>query len=410
MSAVRGDEVRLEISKVVHGGYGLGRHDGKVFFVPGTAPDDVVTVIVREAKKTHCFADVIAVHTPGPDRRDHIWPEAEWSRPPGLRPGGADLGHVDLAAQRRIKTEVLQESMIRHGGVDASWMAAVAVEAVAGRGDGRAWRTRETLHVKNGVVGPLAMRSHDVVPVTSLPLVVEEISQSGILDTRWSDTTSIRAVWSPVTGLSITSSTDNPTPVTQRVHDVDFALDSASFWQVHHDAAEVLWDAVVAAVDTEAFDPHAPNLDLYGGVGLFAVALTRLGGEETRVVSVESVATASAFAKHNLAAMPHAKTVLSGAEEFLAAEVASLDDTRRAAYRRATVVVDPPRQGVGNSGVDALVGLAPKQIVYVACDPVALARDTKSLHHAGYHLRTLQGFDLFPHTHHMEAVAGFIRD
>ncbi len=77
--------------------------------------------------------------------------------------------------------------------------------------------------------------------------------------------------------------------------------------------------------------------------------------------------------------------------------------------RRGTVVLDPPRSGAGGDVTAQLAELAPANIVYVACDPVALARDTKSLLDTGYDLVELRAFDIFPHTHHFESLAVFRR-
>ena len=72
-------------------------------------------------------------------------------------------------------------------------------------------------------------------------------------------------------------------------------------------------------------------------------------------------------------------------------------------------MLDPPRSGAGGEVIASLVGLGPAQLIYVACDPVAFARDAGSLAEAGYELEHLQALDLFPHTHHVEAVARFVR-
>ncbi len=77
--------------------------------------------------------------------------------------------------------------------------------------------------------------------------------------------------------------------------------------------------------------------------------------------------------------------------------------------RRATIVLDPPRSGAGGEVCAQLGELQAANLVYVACDPVALARDTKTLREHGYELASLRGFDLFPHTHHLEALAVFTR-
>jgi tRNA/tmRNA/rRNA uracil-C5-methylase (TrmA/RlmC/RlmD family) len=80
-----------------------------------------------------------------------------------------------------------------------------------------------------------------------------------------------------------------------------------------------------------------------------------------------------------------------------------------ASFKDATVVLDPPRAGAGAKVVGLLVDLAPQQIVYVACDPVALARDLKALLAGGYEIASMRAFDLFAHTHHVETVVSLVR-
>ena len=71
------------------------------------------------------------------------------------------------------------------------------------------------------------------------------------------------------------------------------------------------------------------------------------------------------------------------------------------------IVLDPPREGAGRDVVAAMVALKPRSIIYVACDPAALARDTTYLSAAGYEIKEIRAFDLFPMTHHIETVALF---
>jgi tRNA/tmRNA/rRNA uracil-C5-methylase (TrmA/RlmC/RlmD family) len=76
----------------------------------------------------------------------------------------------------------------------------------------------------------------------------------------------------------------------------------------------------------------------------------------------------------------------------------------------ATVILDPPRAGAGKTVVDQLVFLEPKKILYVACDPVSLARDLKSFIGSGYRLEQIRSYDLFPHTHHFETIASLVKE
>lgn len=402
-----GTVVRLEISKIVHGGLGLARHDGQVIFCPGVVPGDVVSARVREVKKSHGFADLVDVLSPGPDRQPHIWREADWRRPPEGRPGSADFGHITIDAQRRIKSEILREALIRQGRFSESDVSTVVIDAIPGRPDGLHWRTRETLHVSGSVAGPRAASSHTVVPVTQLPLAHQAINDAGAHTTNWEGHSSVRLVWSANDGVITHVDRDQAVGISETVHGHTFFLDSRSFWQVHTDAPEVLWSAVTESIVWDEVDQGAPHLDLYGGVGLFARAFLSQTGDGASIVSVESDPVASGFAGRNIADYSGSTAHRADAVAFLRDEASVVAAAHRDKYRGSVVIVDPPRSGLGTSAVAALIGLRASQVIYVACDPVAFARDAAHLREAGYHLTSLKGFDLFPHTHHMEVVAGF---
>jgi len=141
---------------------------------------------------------------------------------------------------------------------------------------------------------------------------------------------------------------------------------------------------------------------------LFAGALAARFANRLKITTVESVKGATEDAKLNLADLPAVRAVCAPVERFLAEQVAE-SKAGRVDYSDATVVIDPPRAGAGAKVIRALTTMAPKHIVYVACDPVALARDLKQLLAEGYELKKLRAFDLFPHTHHVEAVASLVR-
>jgi 23S rRNA (uracil1939-C5)-methyltransferase len=130
--------------------------------------------------------------------------------------------------------------------------------------------------------------------------------------------------------------------------------------------------------------------DLYGGVGLFSVTLGARDGE-----LVERSASAIADARVNTSPLG--------------------TRVRRAAVERWTpspadaVVADPPRQGLGAAGADAVVGTGARRLALVSCDPASLARDTVLLHERGYQLIGARLVDQFAHTHHVEVVAAFRR-
>lgn len=410
-----GDEFECDITNVAHGGVFVARHEGRVVFVSDALPGERVRVRVTEASKSSFWrADTIDVIAASEHRRDHIWPEASVTRPPSERAGGAEFGHIDLAFQRELKTTVLHESFERVGKLSLPSLLPqpVRVRAVGDDDErnGLGWRTRVRLHVdESGRVGPFAARSHSVISVDSLPLATPDIERVAPLGSRLSGPSTLDLV-APGGIEARQLDADSPLVVTETVGDRAFRVRALGFWQVHIQAPATLTAAVRTAVDDALLDPQAANLDLYGGVGLLAAALGDVGGVTTRMTTVESDPDATDFAAENLDEWVGARAVTARVDRFLTEQQAHASASEQSRYRRATVILDPPRAGAGKGVIEMLAHLQPAQVIYVACDPVALARDTALLQENGYHLGHLEAFDLFPHTHHLECVARFTRD
>lgn len=425
------ETIDLEITGVAHGGIFVARHEGRVIFVPDAIPGERVRARITDASRPAFWrAEALEVLEAVETRRPHIWPEADIDKAPHGRPGGADFGHIRLDAQRELKARVLREAFERfaHRPVDVVVEAAGADETAEGTG----WRTRLSLHVgPDGAVGPYAARSHHIVPVTSHPLAAPALAEAALqLGTRRGDR--IDLVLPSDGQVRVIERTDAAGPrrgsrggprrgadtaahevVVETARGRSFRVDAGGFWQVHRLAAQTLADAVAKALAGAGFDPDAPNLDLYGGVGLFAAVMGEVGGSSTRVATVESAPRATHHAARNLREWGNAEAVTARVDRYLAAEVAEASEASGSladAYRDATVLLDPPRAGAGAGVVQAIAALAPRTVIYVACDPVALARDTATFETEGYELRDLRALDLFPNSHHVEAIAVFGRD
>ncbi|KQQ50406.1 class I SAM-dependent RNA methyltransferase [Plantibacter sp. Leaf314] len=432
MSTTTGRTVELDITNVAHGGVFVARHEGRVVFVPDTLPGERVRArIVDENEKRFWRAETLEVLTPSEYRRPHVWAEASVDREPGERAGGAEFGHIDLAHQRALKHQVLAEGLERFAGVAPEF----TVSAVDGETpDGTRWRTRVSLHVdQHGNIGPYAARSHQVVPVDDLPLAIEAVADAARLEELPHGTTSIDIVASSTGAVRVLTRADEAgggdrrrgggrgrrggpkpvrpaaDPIRELVGDREFIVDANGFWQVHRQAATTLQQAVSDAIDDARFDARAANLDLYGGVGLLAAGVADRFGSTTRITTVESDERATEYAGENLSEWVGAQAVTAKVDAFLRSEIASGSRIERSRYATATVVLDPPRSGAGAEIVAMLGELRPASIVYVACDPIALSRDVALLAEQGYELGHLAAYDLFPNTHHLEAVAGFTR-
>jgi tRNA/tmRNA/rRNA uracil-C5-methylase (TrmA/RlmC/RlmD family) len=402
-----GTEFEVTVGAVAHGGHCVARHEGRVVFVRHTLPGERVRVRVTEDRHPgFCRADAVEVLEASPARVERPCPYSG----PG-RCGGCDWQHVDPAEQRRLKAAVVREQLARLAGLDD---VEVTVEELPG--GALRWRSRARFAVdRTGAAGLRRHRSHDVVVLDDCPITVEPAARA-VLGTTWPGAgavdVSIDSAGAVTTsrldrnGRATASRVVRPggelpeEPVTRaerRAGGRDWEVEGTGFWQVHPAAA----DALVGAVgEFAAVRPGETVLDLYAGAGLFGGALAPVVGETGRVVCVEADAGACAAADANLADLPHAEVWqgevdAEGLRELLD-ELGTPPDV---------VVLDPPRAGAGQAVSRLLAGTGARAVVYVACDPAALARDVAAFGEAGYELAGIRGFDAFPMTAHVECVA-----
>jgi tRNA/tmRNA/rRNA uracil-C5-methylase (TrmA/RlmC/RlmD family) len=393
-----GDRVVVEVGAVAHGGHCVARHEGQVLFVRHALPGETVAVRVTSLGRKARFvrADAVEVLLPSPDRRPAPCPVA-------LQCGGCDWQHATPAAQRRLKAEVVREAMTRFAGIalpEEFTVAAVvdpgaAQDALAAEGLG--WRTRGTLGVdRSGRAGFLGHRSHRVVVGGQCPQLHPRLDPLDLFGRTWPD--GRLGFVSPSVGEPLAfPESDPPTAaITERADGRPWSVAADGFWQVHPGAA----DALVGQV-RRMLDPRDGErlVDLYAGVGLFGVSLAGASGG-VEVTVVEGDRRACELAAENAGDLP--VTVVRTAVDRWVARPGALEGVD-------LVVLDPPRTGAGAAVVAAIAAAQPRAVAYVACDPVALARDLATFDDHGFALDELVALDLFPTTQHVECVAKLVR-
>lgn len=446
-----GDVVEVEVGPVAHGGHCVARRggDGVVLFVRHALPGERVRARVTEVgpQGRYLRADAVEILTASPDRVDAPCPFAG----PGLC-GGCDWQHADPAAQRRLKSDVVVEQLQRLGGLSDEEIEALGVvcEPVPGDEEGLRWRTRVEFAVSSaagsgvttdrgvarrpgtspGAVGLRAHRSHHVVPLDDCLIATRGVVATGVLEESPAPGVVALDVVAPSVGdpvvvpLALPDTHPRrgrrndrraasrrgarqkpravgPVPeVTERVTtslgvERAFNLSARGFWQVHPGAASAFTQQVLEWLRPQ---PGDRALDLYSGVGLFAVPLADAVGEQGSVLAVEADAEATRAAERHLTPYPWARASAEPTERALERLVADGEQVD-------IVVLDPPRTGAGRAVVEAVASLCPRAVVYVACDPAALARDVATAREAGLELQALRVLDAFPMTHHMECLA-----
>jgi tRNA/tmRNA/rRNA uracil-C5-methylase (TrmA/RlmC/RlmD family) len=388
-----GEILRVEIEKVAHGGHFIARYEGAVIFVRHAIPGEVVEVEITGLEKSFARADVVAVIEPGPSR---VQPPCQYAG----TCGGCDFQHIEISRQRELKSDVIAEQFARIAKMEVE----IEVEEVS---TPLHWRTRFAASTNsNGQIGFKGARSNAVIPIASCPVLIPEIDFSTLPHDHLSPNQRVEVALDSDGNRSVAVLDQRTDRKAERadakiiegdnslnytVRDFNYQVSQSSFWQSNISAPQALVEAVLRFAEFKSGD-HL--LDLYGGVGLFAGAALPLIGPGGRVDIVEgsSSATADARVNFNGAANVYIHT------GDIAREIKK--------FSRANVIVlDPPRTGAGKPVIEKVAQLKARAIIYVACDPAALARDTTYLNEAGYHLEDIRAFDLFPMTHHIESIA-----
>ena len=417
-----GTEVELVVGPVAHGGHCVARLDGRVVFVRHALPGERVRAVVTEGGPKFWRADAVEVLADAsPDRVPSAWPQAG---PGGV--GGGELAHVSLDGQRRWKAAVVREQVQRLARIERD----VVVEGAPGDDErgGLAYRTRVDLVADaEGRAGMRKFRSHDVVALDAMPLGTPEVAALAAAERVFSQR------WTPGARLELVAPADGSDPVllvdgelwrsgradrrpnarravsetvTPVGREASYAYRVAAdgFWQNHREAPAVLVGAVLDAVGDVT---GKRVLDLYSGAGLFTLPLADAVGEAGRVVAIEGDARAVKDARRNAHHLPQVELHQGAVDRLLTDGVEG--EEPEPIGDADVVVLDPPRAGAGRTVIDAIASRGPSRVVYVACDPAALARDVAYLAEHGYELVDLRAFDLFPMTHHVEAVATLVR-
>jgi 23S rRNA (uracil1939-C5)-methyltransferase len=386
----------VTVEKLVYGGDGLARLDGRVVLAPYVLPGERIRAEVEREKPGLVRARTLEV-------MERAMGRVEPPCPVFGRCGGCHYQHAEYQQQVAAKASILVEELRRVG----KMQPLAEIGTIAGEPWG--YRNRVQLHVDGGKLGYWEARSHRLCEVAACPIASPKINQSietlneMLRDPRWPRMVRTLELFTDERQVQL-NVLETDLPVAKRFFDwcgeriaglVEGALDYEgrfrvsrnSFFQVNRFLADRLVETVVeAAVGETAFD-------LYAGVGLFAPALAR---KFHRVTAVESGTGAARDLQYNAerAALDNIHVVQSTVEAFL-------QETERSAD---FVLLDPPRAGLGKVVVRRLGELGPKRVALVACDPATLARDLGGMVAAGYAVERMTMIDLFPQTYHVEAV------
>ncbi len=418
----------LDITALVHGGRGIGRHEGKAVFVPLTMPGDQIACRVVKSKRRYLEAELDAIVAASPQRREPPCPFFGSC-------GGCQWQHIPYQQQLHWKEKIFADLLVR-----SKVIASERLKPIVAAPDEWGYRNRVQLKCCSGAEGLLIgfyrHASHVVVDIDKCLLLsapiqttleylrrdlpdapcTEAVSQ---IDVACGDDGEVRIILhvhpqgrsqltSWLRGFAdrhqisacMQSGSKQSLEVIHGSSDLTIKLDQpelalrygpGGFVQINPAQNRSM---VATMLQLLALDGSENVLDLFCGMGNFSLPLAR---RVKRVVGVEDYAPSIASARINAAAN-HVNNV-----EFHAADAAMVMARYRVGDDLDLVILDPPRTGHYQT-VSELLKIRPQRVLYISCDPATLVRDLTPLVQNGYEVVSSQAFDLFPQTWHIESM------
>ncbi|MCA1808293.1 MAG: 50S ribosomal protein L11 methyltransferase [Lentisphaerae bacterium] len=383
--------LELTISDVAYGGRGIGREAGRVVFVPGVITGEKVLAQITGLRRNYAEADLLEILQPASERIAPACPLADTCP-------GCCYQHLSHAGELRVKQAQLSDLLRRLTGITDP-----VVTAPTPAPQPLGYRNKIVLHQAAGRLGYFARDNRTLLDVPQCPLAhpainrrLEELRGAGLTPAgnnltlrhterdgvlHWSGNPGARAPW-----------------LYEQSAVGEIRVPRGSFFQVHPAVARALTETFM--LQAGAWAPQRA-LDIYCGVGVFAMAAARAGVPEVRGIDNDSQAIRAA--RHN-ARQADRPVAFQAADAGRA--LAELADLPAAG---TMVMLDPPRTGLDRQMTDILARQGPEYVMYCSCAPDTLARDLARIMQAGYRLETLRMFDMFPRTMYCECLAGLRR-
>ncbi len=375
-----GQEIQVRVEKLVTGGAGLARHEGKVIFIPYSAPGDLLLVKITEVFNNRFSANILNILERSSSRQEPPCPVFG-------KCGGCSWMHIEYQEQLAQKEQILSSYLERHLSIPIEVRLPIQASAAPLR-----YRHKLKLKIQNSYLGYYATGSHDFVKVNDCWLAEQELSKAWphILSKVQGIDHGELDVWLNIQG------------------DVSFQVRNAEleeneqvlgFAQVNREQNKNLIETLLSWVKTETYDFI---YDFYAGNGNFSFPLQKTF-PKSRITAVEahltSVKNGQAEALKNSLSTHQLLFYASPVENYL---------KRAALEPQSLVVLDPPRGGCDEHVMKSLAYSQFKKLIYISCNHTTFCRDLDRLQkHAqkNFTIKRLQAFDMFPQTDHIELIA-----
>ena len=389
MSLAIGDIITIDVGSIANGGHFIGKHNDQIIFVRHSLTNERANVKITAVNSKFAFGDAIEILKKSKDR---VNAPCKYAHPEGC--GGCDFQHIDPIAQLNLKKIVIQDQFKRIAKIEIN-PEIISNDSLGGLN----WRTRLNLAIsENRKLGLHVHKSNKIVEIDECLIAVEGINKSEIFNKKWEYEDNIKISYSSDNDMNINQLRKNisgPDKLNEVVDDNKYYISPKSFWQSHKNAPHLILEQVLKFANIKEGERIC---DLYGGVGLFTLPISKILGKngEVHLIEVNKVCIADAnemFADIKNIFIHH------GTVEKKLGSIKKIN----------TIILDPPRNGVSKQVINQMIEKKPQTIIYVSCNPSTLARDTKILTDNNYTLTNIVGLDLFPMTHHIECVASFTK-
>jgi 23S rRNA (uracil1939-C5)-methyltransferase len=377
----------VTVESVAFGGDGVARIGPVVVFVPLAAPGDQAEIRIAEVKPNYARSVVTRLVTPSPHRAT---PLCEYFG----QCGGCHYQHIAYPAQQEIKHQQVRDIFQRIGR-----FTRVPMAPLVPCDSEYHYRIKAEFHIAPDACGFFGQDHRTVVDIAHCPLMHEKIDQQytaareAFRAQRPKHRPDPLTLWAgqyDIPPFNIFDERAYPRFINVKAHAKIFNVPYHGFFQVNPAMAEKLLTAVLAQVQDAA---DGTVVDAYCGAGFFTLFLAEkakqvVGIEADKESAYAAVTNAKNYEYRNV-------TIMKGEVEV---------KLPAAPKEPALLVLDPPRAGLTPEALTAALALAPARIAYISCDPATQARDARLLCEKGYALTSVQPFDMFPQTKHIEVL------
>lgn len=382
-------EIHLEVESVTNLGLGIARDEGWVIQIPFVLPGEKIRARIFRNNKNYSDADCIEVLQSSPNR---ISPKCELF---GIC-GGCQYQSVDYKTQLDWKRNQVKDSFLKIGELKVQVNPVVASPRAFGYRSKLTPHYEKTKDPRSQKIGFLRYGTRKVlVDVPHCPIATDSINKSLSIqrEQKRAEPKGMKKGGTLLLRETLEGVVTNPKQtVSEKVGKLVFQFKAGEFFQTNPFILKELVDYVIAEANPLQ---NKSLIDSYCGGGLFSLSAA---GQFERVVGVEI--SRDGFE----GAIMNAKINQIKNAEFFLGDSSSIFSELSEIPKPCSLVVDPPRKGCDSAFLSQAIAFCPKRIIYVSCDPATQARDAKIFVNQGYRIVSVQPFDLFPQTRHIENV------